>query len=244
MVLRASLLVVFALLARADSLENAQRARAMLGADVWSRVIRIENIAVASKYPPMLFAVVFELSGLLWFYTDADGTQSFSLHRHNLAAEKADFAPLLQDIDPGFVRWDVVPADSAVAPPAGAGGLPNGCLIESFAYVRKLRAAGVDVRNAQLVSFYFDAEGTLAGHTVLAYEGRKGAFLIDPNNPTQPVRVGKRLPSEPLELARSLGKAGESIVQARALILPPTHAGSLASIASRQPGDYRQPLLN
>lgn len=242
--LQASLVFVLALVARADSLENAQRARALLGPEIWSQLIRVENTAEKSKYPKTVYALVFELSGLLWFYTDTDGTQSFSLHRHNLAAEKANFAPLLQEIDPGFVRWDVVPADSAIVSPAGAGALPNGCLIESFAAARKLEASGVEVWNAQLVSFYFDAAGTLVGHTVLAYEGRKGAFLVDPNHPDKPVRVGKRLPEKPLELARSLGKLGASIIQARVVTLPPAHSTSWAATSLRDRSDSRKTLMN
>ena len=47
---------------------------------------------------PILHALVFELAGMLWFYTAEDGTQSFSLRIDRLDAEKADFGPMLRDI--------------------------------------------------------------------------------------------------------------------------------------------------
>src|SRR5438128_6171915 len=103
------LTVLAAAVARGDSsLDFARRAQALLGPDTWSEVIQIGNASLSSTYPKKLHALVFEFAGLLWFYTDCDGTQSFSLRKNRLAEEKADFAPLLRDIDPGFLRWDVV----------------------------------------------------------------------------------------------------------------------------------------
>ena len=71
---------------RAD-LTNARSAQAILGADVWSQVIRIENTGSTKKYPRTVHALVFEVAGILWFYQDGEGTQSFSLHRGRLEAE-------------------------------------------------------------------------------------------------------------------------------------------------------------
>ena len=67
-------LLAFTAVLRGDPLDHAQRARAMLGAGIWSRVIRIENVSAGSRYPATVYALVFELSGILWFYTDIDGT--------------------------------------------------------------------------------------------------------------------------------------------------------------------------
>ena len=100
---------------RAD-LTNARSAQAILGADVWSQVIRIENTGSTKKYPRTVHALVFEVAGILWFYQDGEGTQSFSLHRGRLEAEKADFAPLLADIHPGFTRWTVVYGSARIRP--------------------------------------------------------------------------------------------------------------------------------
>jgi hypothetical protein len=231
------------LVGRAESLENAQRARAMLGPNVWARVIRVENVAERSRYPEIVHAVIFELGGVLWFYTDTDGTQSFSLHRHNLAAEKADLAPLLREIEPGFVRWDVVPANNSVIEPAGASALPNGCLIESFLAARQLEASGAVVRNAQLVSFYADVGGILAGHTVLAYEGKGGAYLIDPNEPGRRIRIGRRLPDKPLDVVRNFKIAGVAVTKARSFTIPPIHAPSVATAISA-PREDKELLMN
>ncbi|MCX6934404.1 MAG: hypothetical protein NTZ29_17245, partial [Verrucomicrobia bacterium] len=62
-------------------LTNARRAQAVLGADVWSQVIRIENSGSTGKYARTVHALVFEVAGILWFYHDSEGSQSFSLHR-------------------------------------------------------------------------------------------------------------------------------------------------------------------
>jgi len=98
------LLLATASLRAGDSLAHARQARALLGPAFWSCVLRIENETRGGAYAPMLHALVFEFAGRLWFYTDANGTQSFSLHRGRLAEEKADFGPLLRDIEPGFAH--------------------------------------------------------------------------------------------------------------------------------------------
>ena len=160
------------------SLVNARRAQALLGSDVWSEVIRIENDARNSRYPRSLHALVFELAGILWFYTEADGTQSFSLHQGQLAAEKANYAPLLRDIEPGFTRWTAVAADVAAGnslPPEAP--LPNGCFIESYAALRMLVARGVPVREPRLLSYYAQGKVRQAGHTVLAYAVDRAAIV-------------------------------------------------------------------
>lgn len=227
--LRFGFLFLIALLScDGSSLDNARRARALLGPDVWSRIIRVENSAVASVYPGTVHALVFELSGLLWFYTDANGTQSFSLHRNKLAAEKADFAPLLKDIEPGFGRYEVLSESDLPAVPDSSGPLLNGCMIESVAAARTLVDQGNFLRRASLVSFYFKASGSVLGHTVLAYEDARGAFLVDPNNPKSQLRVGTHLPEEPMDLARRFGKSGVEILNARALAIAPPRPSALA----------------
>lgn len=200
-----------------SALESAQRARALLGPDVWSQILRIDNAAARSVYPATVYALVFETGGILWFYTEVDGTQSFSLHRHNLAAEKADFRPLLKAIEPGFGRFEVVKRKTKL--PAVSGPLPNGCMIESLAAARQLVAQGQDVRRASLVSFYFNVNGTYHGHTVLCYEAEDGAYVIDPPLSNQRFRVGDKLPDEPILLARQIADDGVSVIKARALAL-------------------------
>src|SRR3954463_884068 len=88
-------------------LENAFRAQALLGPGVWSEVITLHNGTRGGRYPTKVHALVFEFAGILWFYTALEGTQSFSLHPGKIEQEKNDFGPLLRDIEPGFVRWEV-----------------------------------------------------------------------------------------------------------------------------------------
>lgn len=172
-----------------------------MGPETWSRIVRVENANRASHYPAVVHALVFELGGLLWFYTATDGTQSFSLHANNLEAEKSDFGPLLRDIEQGFVRHEVLPEVEA-APLRRRGALPAGCVIESYAALRERLAAGERVLSARLLSYH--AAGRRAGHTVLAYETPAGAFVVDPAADVKAVAVNPRLPGDPLELARAL----------------------------------------
>lgn len=190
-------------LAAATPLDHVRRARTLLGAETWARVVRVENAAPSSVYPKIVYALVFELGGLLWFYTDSDGTQSFSLHRHNLAAEKADFAPLLRDIEPGFVAHAILP-DDASEPEAGVDGLslPNGCLIESYAMLRQRALRGDAILQSRLLSYH--VEGRRIGHTVLVYETPRGLLLIDPAAPDKARRVKRRIAHDAVEVARSL----------------------------------------
>lgn len=186
----------------ATPLENVERAQALLGPTVWSRIIRVENAAKPSAYPPKVYALVFELGGILWFYTDVNGTQSFSLHRNNLSDEKADFGPLLRDIEPGFGRFKVLAPRAATARKTWNEPLPNGCLITSVAVAGALVESGESVQRANLVWFYYNVEGSTKGHTVLAYETADGAYLVDPAQPHLRVGIGERLPHDPLALAR------------------------------------------
>ena len=208
-----ALVVGTALVRGADlSLETARRAQVLLGPGVWSQVIRVENDARPSRYPRELHALVFELAGVLWFYTDTDGTQSFSLRRGRLAEEKADFAPLLRDIEPGFARWSVVP-DGEATP----GKLPNGCFIDSVAALRARLAVGGEVVRPQLLTYYYPPSQGLAGHSVLIYLAGGKLEVIDPTVPKRRLRLSAGLETNPLELARHL--AGLGVANSRLVAL-------------------------
>lgn len=185
----------------------------MIGEETWSRIVEVENTNAESVYPSSLHALVFELGGILWFYTDTDGTQSFSLHKNNVSAEKDDFAPLLRAVEPGFSKHVIVAEDELAAlPTPEETPLPNGCFIESYAALRERVARGELILGARLMSFY--AAGRRAGHTVLTYETPRGVFVLDPVAASKPKRIERKKADDPLAIARVLAP-GVAIEQAR-----------------------------
>lgn len=188
----------------ASPLEHARRAQVLLGEERWSQVVRIENTNRASVYPREVFALVFELGGLLWFYTDTDGTQSLSLRRNELAVDKRELPRLLRAIDPGFHRHEVVPRPAVREPGLMRGHLPNGCLIESYAQLRARLAAGEAIARARLLNVYYRASGERSGHTVLAYETPSGTYVFDPARPAFRRRVRASLRADALAVGRAV----------------------------------------
>ncbi len=206
---------------RADAtLRDARHAQLLLGPGVWSRLLSLENTERPSRYPRQFHALVFEFAGLLWFYTSGEGTQSFSLHRGNLEAEKRDFSPLLRDIGPGLGRWREV--DAAHLAVDLAGPLPNGCWIESVVALRERLAAGETVRRPRLLSYYYERMTGLVGHTVLAFEQDGRLVVHDPARPDRSWRFPPELGRDPLAVARSV--EGARVRRARELMLDPVVA--------------------
>ena len=194
--------VTFTLAEESRDLSNACRAQAILGDDVWSQVLRIENTGSNRKYGHTVHALVFEVAGILWFYHDVEGTQSFSLHRGRLKAEKADFAPLLADIHTGFTRWRVVPPARRLAR-AAHGSLRNGCFVESVGALRDRVIGGSIAHRARLLSYFLGPARVRRGHTVLTFETDTGVHVIDPVEPSR-VRL---FPGELAESATALSSA-------------------------------------
>lgn len=186
--------------------ESAWQARLMLGDRVWAKVLRIENDNAAGPYPATVYATVFEMGGILWFYTGMDGTQSFSLHRGRLEEEKHEFDRLLRAIEPGFRRHEVLPE----AMPMWAhqrGSLRNGCFIDSLVALRETLAAGVPVTRARLLTYYLKRRGRIIGHTVLVYSTPLGDQVVDRAIDPSP-RLFLNGTDDGLELARRLLPAG------------------------------------
>ena len=212
-----------------DSLDHARQAQALLGPGVWSQVIQVKNESRGRVYPATVHALVFELAGILWFYTDANGTQSFSLHVGRLEEEKADFAPLLRDINRGFTRWSVLPD---AAPPAEARTEPlkNGCFIESVAALRERLARQAGIREPRLLSYYLRTGAAAAGHTVLAYDVDGHVEIFDPARPTDHLEYPRRVGRDALGLAQAL--EGGRVTSARYVPMPEgLPATSVASAA-------------
>lgn len=215
---------------RADAnLQHARRAQALLGEEVWSQVIRVENDSRQSHYPRVVHALVFEMADILWFYVSSEGTQSFSLHRGRLAEEKADIAPLLRAINPGFARWSVVAAGRVRGD--GPAVLLNGCFIESVVALRDRLLRGGEAVRPHLLSYYINTRTGLQGHTVLAYEIGDRVEVIDS------AQAGKRfdfpalLARDAMKLARAMG--GPRVANARLLPVdwPAARAGYYSTVA-------------
>lgn len=206
------LCVAFAAGLRAEaSLDAVRSAQRLLGPATWSRVLRLENASFSSPYPARTHALVFELAGLLWFYSPSDGTQSFSLHIGNLEAEKADFGPLVRAIDPGFVRWEEVHAPAAERLKDRP--LPNGCFINSVIALREQLGRGERVQNPRLLSYYIETSQGWKGHTVLAFESGGRTSVIDAARPRKKIQVTADTGADPLVLARIVD--GDRVVRAR-----------------------------
>ncbi len=159
------------------SLRYARGAAEKLGPRIWKRVISVENAEAGGRYPRAFAAVVFETGGILWFYTPTEGTQSLSLARGRVRADEENLGPLLRAIDPGLGRWRVEALGGGSAPGDEP---PNACFIESLELLRQEVAAGADLGQARLLSYYVRLPGGVRGHTVLYLEDRGEPVVIDP----------------------------------------------------------------
>jgi hypothetical protein len=177
---------------RADVQENtsmlyARQAAAMLGPTLWKQVLRVHNTSKESRYPKSFGAVVFEMGGILWFYTATDGTQSLSIRLGRAKEDEQDLGPLLSNLDAGFTHWE---ADSGAHSPGEKSSIPpNACFIQSVALLRSSLSLGIRVERARLLSYYVSYPTGLRGHTVLFLETDKGPTVIDPLMQRRPLHV-------------------------------------------------------
>lgn len=207
--------VTVVLAGECSGLTNVRRAQTLLGAEVWSQVISLENTGSTEKYPRIVHALVFEVAEILWFYHDGEGTQSFSLQRGRLEAEKADFAPLLADIHAGFTRWTVVTSTKPVT--VGApGSLLNGCFVESIAKLRDRVVGGGVANQPKLLSYFYGSARIRPGHTVLTFETNDGVVVIDPAEPNRLRTFSGELANN----ATALGSALLGRMVSKALFVP------------------------
>jgi hypothetical protein len=204
-----------------DGLADAQAARSLLGPGTWARVIRIENAEARglerrTPYPRTMYGLVFELSGILWLYCDADGTQSLSMRTKSMERDKADPGPLLSAVSSRFTSWSWVDA-----PPVPAGPVaplpPNGCLIECLALLRRRIAAGWEVDSPRLLLFYVQTPFGLRGHATLVFAQRRGLAAIEPDRPDKILEIPARAQRD----ARSISEyvRGGGVSSARVLPL-------------------------
>jgi hypothetical protein len=212
-----------------EGLRDARAARAMLGDGIWARVVRIDNTGRRhawrrSVYPKVVYALVFELSGILWFYTDLDGTQSLSLTLGTAEGDKAAPGPLFRAIDPGFASWAWV-GDAAAGPADTAADPPNACFVGSVAALLQRMALGGEAEAPALLSYYVDTPSGRLGHTVVVFGTRKGLTAVDPGTRAQPVLIPAAMDGDPRSISAYLW--GKPVAAAR--LLPIWFAGGAPS---------------
>lgn len=205
----------FSLASPSSSLVSARRAQVLLGNEEWSQVIRVENSGTSTRYPRTVYALVFELVGVLWFYTDCEGTQYLSTHRGRLVEDKASVGTLLLRLHPGFKHWSAVRAESDSGAIRSTP-LPNGCFIESVACLRQRLIAGNTVKHPRILCFFKESCRSYVGHAVLAFDTTEGVAVIDPADPSR----SRIYSGQIAETAQSLGCALFGGAVKRALWVP------------------------
>jgi hypothetical protein len=216
-------------------IHDVRRAEALLGQDVWTKLILVQNREPTRVYPATTAALVFEFDGILWLYTPTEGTQSLSQFRGKLEEDKDNLLELLKGLHRGFEGYREVPDAPLVA---SDGALRNGCLIESIAAMRVRIARGEPISRAAILFYYLQGNEGLWGHAVLAYEKPDGLFVDDASQQLgQPLEGGWR--TEPLALARAYHpEAASKLVHARFLpVVVPASGGAL--LAAATPADGR-----
>jgi hypothetical protein len=206
-----------------DGLSDAVAARSLLGPELWSRVVRIDNSedrgsAARTPYPRTTYGLVFELSGILWFYCDANGTQSLSVKAGAAEHDKLNLAPLLRLIMPRMASWSWVDSPGGVDPAAKAQA-PNSCFIECLALLERMADAPGEPFSPRLLSYYIDTPFGPLGHTVLVLRGREGTTAVDPDDPGSPVRIPAPADADAKSIARFL--RGGDVASARTLEIDP-----------------------
>jgi hypothetical protein len=193
---------------RADSLASAQIARALLGPDIWSRVLRVDNGSGTARYPARLHALVFQLEDRLWLYTEYDGTQSLSLYAGRLEHDKSDLGPLLREVMPDMRRFTDV--TDLIAPPkplsraSDAEMLPSGCFVKCIARLRALQRDAAPPEDVGLLAYYVETMSGRIGHCVLVYRQDGHRYVYDPEGEGKVSLVPKVASNEPLALARAI----------------------------------------
>lgn len=192
----------------------------MLGHDTWSRVLKIRSAGRGGVYPAVVYATVFEFNGILWFFTDADGTQSLSLYKGRLEQDKTDLGPLLRAISPGFRSFVELPDRAGPVRRDSYPKLRNGCFVESVHALRTLQARGEAIVEARLLLFYMaSARGTI-GHTGLVFTTTEGHFYWDPEVPSRFEPIADPAATAPIDVVRDVVARPDAARVQRALFVP------------------------
>ena len=204
------------------------QAERLLDESTWSEKILIRNTKPNSTFRSSVWALAFEFGGRVWLYVPAIGTQSPTVKASQLAADKADLSAFLSRIHKGFVSYEKAQPDAVFE---GAlrklAHVPNVCLLESLAMLRKLVRSGVEVERADLLTYYAQVGSKVFGHTVLVYGTDEGRFVWDSESPKRSRKIGEATNSNAMAIARVVAEPGlrSKLSQARMLKIPETDMG-------------------
>jgi len=206
-----------------EGLADARAARSMLSPESWARIVKIDNSRARGPwryavYPKTVYALVFELSGILWIYTDAEGTQSLSRTLGTVERDKADLGPLLRQIEPGIGSWAWVEDPLGTTVPASVHP-PMACVEESLRALDQRLALGRDTRTPQLLFYYVSTPSGRLGHTVLLFRTALGLAAVDPELSPEPVEVPRSLGNNLVSISEYL--RGAPVASARSLPIVP-----------------------
>lgn len=196
------------------------QAERLLDESTWSETILIRNTKPNATFRSNVWALAFEFGGRVWLYIPKIGTQSPAVKAAQLESDKADLSALISRIHKGFVSYEKIQPDAKMI---GAMGklpdVPNACLMESLATLRKMVRSGVDVEQADLLMYYAQVGSNLVGHTVLVYETDEGRFVWDPESPKRTRKLRESTKSNAMAIARVVAESGvrSKLAQARML---------------------------
>ncbi len=196
------------------------QAQRLLDESTWSQVIQIRNKRPNSTFKSKVWALAFEFGDRVWIYMPQVGTQSPAVKVGQLESDKADLSEVLSKINAGFSSYGVaVPTAEMIAELAQGRDVPNACLMESLATLRKMVRSGVEVNQADLLMYYASVGSNLVGHTVLLFETDNGRFVWDPERPETTFTIEKGYKSNALAIARVVAEAGVRAKVAKAHLL-------------------------
>ena len=209
------------------------QAERLLDESTWSETILIHNNKPNRLYGAKVWALAFEFGGRVWIYLPQVGTQSPAVKASQLESDKANLSSLLKLVNRGFVSYERRDADAKiVAAIARQDEVPNGCLMESLATLRKMVRSGVEVDQAELLMYYANVGSSVLGHTVLLCETEGRRFVWDPEQPDRTQRIEKGYRSNALAIARVVAETGVRAKVAKAHLLPIAESDRGASYAA------------
>lgn len=219
--------------AQAFGLDEARRARALIGEGRWSQLLRIANPTGVSGYPAQFHAVAFELADRLWLYVPHVGTQSLSLVAGRTEADKRDLAPLLRAADPAFAQYRVI-EEALVADAAGKSSsppLPEGCFVHALADWDAMRARELVPEFAGILVYYHGAHAR--GHAVFYFSAQGRHYIVDRERSPEPIAIHAAR-TDALALAAATNDPTRRSVPRHAKLLPlfrSSHAPAAAQTA-------------